>query len=124
MIPYDDLSLVNKRFRDELMSSFRGVLDGGWFVLGDAVRIFERSFAKAAGAEECVGVASGLDALTLTLRALDLPEGHEVLVASNTFIATILGIVNAGLTPVLVEPDPATYNIDPGRIEDKITART
>jgi dTDP-4-amino-4,6-dideoxygalactose transaminase len=124
MIPYENLQKANEPFADELVAAFRKVLDSGWFVLGKQVKDFETAFAKYCEMPHCVGVASGLDALTLSLYCLNLQRGDEVIVPSNTYIATILSIVHLGLKPVLVEPNIATYNIDAQLIEAKITPRT
>ena len=124
MIEYENLREVNKTFFDEYQKKFRDVLESGWFILGNHVKEFEKSFALYTGSRFCAGVASGLDALILALKALHLNEGSEVLVPSNTYIATILAIVQNGLKPVLVEPDMRTYNIDPKKIEEKITSKT
>ncbi len=124
MIEYESLRVVNARYRADLDAAFARVMDAGWYILGNEVAAFETEFARAIGTKYCVGVANGLDALTLSFRALDLPAGSEVIVASNTYIATILAILEARLKPVLVEPDIRTYNIDPERITDAITDRT
>ena len=100
--------------------SFSDSLDKGWFILGDKVSTFEAEFAEYCGGGYCAGLASGLDALVLALRYFEFPEGSEVIVPSNTYIATILAILHNGLVPVLVEPDLHTYNIDPLKIEEKI----
>jgi dTDP-4-amino-4,6-dideoxygalactose transaminase len=100
------------------------VADSGWFLLGDELRAFEDEFARYVGVKHCVGVANGLDALFLSLQALGVGPGHEVIVPSNTYIATWLAVTMAGARPVPVEPDPDTYNIDPQRIESSITRRT
>lgn len=124
MINYEELRKVNESFTAELAASFEKVLKSGWFILGTHVKQFEQEFASYLNIQCCSGVANGLDALLLALKALNLPPGSEVIVPSNTYIATIIAIVNAGHTPVLVEPDIATYNIDPSKIEEKITPRT
>jgi dTDP-4-amino-4,6-dideoxygalactose transaminase len=124
MIEYENLRLVNESFFEEYKSVFDRVLKSGWFILGKEVSEFEKEFAKYCGSQYCVGVANGLDALILALRTLQLSPGDEVLVPSNTYIATILSIVHNGLKPVLVEPDIRTYNLDPTKIEEKITGRT
>jgi dTDP-4-amino-4,6-dideoxygalactose transaminase len=124
MIEYENLELSNRRFAGELRAAFDRVLSKGWYVLGSEVSEFEREFAACVGSAHCIGVANGLDALTLSIKALDFAAGSEILVASNTYIATILGIVNAGHTPVLVEPDRRTYNIDPRRLAAALTGRT
>ncbi|MEP6738231.1 MAG: DegT/DnrJ/EryC1/StrS family aminotransferase [Chryseolinea sp.] len=124
MIPYEDLGKINAPFFEAYVQSFQKTLLSGRYILGNAVKDFEDEFARYCSAGYCAGVASGLDAIVLALKALDLPEGSSVIVPSNTYIATILAVVNAGLKPVLVEPDIATYNIDPSKIEESITAET
>jgi dTDP-4-amino-4,6-dideoxygalactose transaminase len=124
MIEYENLKKVNEPFRDALRKSFETTLDSGWFILGGTVEKFERGFASYCGVKYCIGVASGLDAILLSLKAFDFQIGAEVIVPSNTYIATILAVLNAGLKPVLVEPDIQTYNIDPEKIEEKITGNT
>jgi len=124
MIEYENLNMANRSFRAELLEAFTRVLDSGWFVLGNEVKSFEEEFAHFVGGRHCIGVANGLDALTLSLKALELPQGSEVLVASNTYIATILAILHAGLVPVLVEPDFATLNIDPTKLKKNLTSKT
>ena len=124
MIEYENLALVNKPFFEDFERSFRSTLERGWFILGENVSRFEREFADYCGVRHCVGVASGLDALVLSLRALELPPASEVIVPANTYIASILAIALADLKPVLVEPDIKTYNIDPSKIEEQVTDRT
>jgi dTDP-4-amino-4,6-dideoxygalactose transaminase len=124
MVPYEDLKLVNKPFTECFRQQFENLLSSGWYILGDQVRRFENDFASYHHLPHCIGVANGLDALILSLKALQLKEGSEVLVPSNTYIATILAIIHNGHVPVLVEPDIHTYNIDPGKIEDLITKKT
>jgi len=124
MIEYENLFKSNQLFHEAYRRTFDDVLRSGWFILGSQVEEFEKEFAAYIGTKHCAGVASGLDALTISLLALDLPERSEIIVPSNTYIATILSIVHAGHTPVLVEPDIRTYNIDPQRIEEAISTRT
>ena len=124
MIEYENLGLANRPFEAELRAAFARVLAKGWYILGSEVAEFEREFAAFVGVKHCVGVANGLDALTLSIRALDLPPDSEILVASNTYIATILAIVSAGHRPVLVEPDLQTYNIDPLLLPAALSVRT
>lgn len=124
IIEYESLASSNAQFMDELEIAASRVIRSGWYVLGDEVAAFEREFALYVGAKHCVGVANGLDALILSLEALDLPKGSDILVASNTYIATILAIVRAGHKPVLVEPELATFNMDPGRLANAVTANT
>lgn len=124
MIEYENLGKLNASFIDAYKNKFSDILSSGWFVLGNEVKAFEREFAQFCDVPYCIGVANGLDALHLALRALDLPSGSEIIVPSNTYIATILAILQAGHIPVAVEPDIRTYNIDPAKIEQKITAKT
>ncbi len=124
MIEYENLALANKPFMKEFQKSFDSVLNSGWYILGNQVKLFEDEFANYIGAKQCIGVASGLDALILSLKALDLPEGSEVIVPSNTYIATILAILHNNLKPVLVEPDINTYNIDPNKLEASVSNNT
>jgi len=124
MIEYENLALVNRPFVSEYVSSFEQVLRSGWFILGQQVRRFEEEFAAYTGAPHCIGVASGLDAITLSIHACNLEKGSEIIVPSNTYIATIISILQNGMRPVLVEPRIDTYNIDPARIEEQITPKT
>jgi len=124
MIEYENLRRVNDKLFDKYKESFDEFLQSGWFVLGNNVAKFEKEFAAFCNAKYCVGVASGLDALILAIDAFKFPKGSEIIVPSNTYIATILAIVRNGFTPVLVEPDIRTYNIDPTKIEEKITPKT
>lgn len=124
MIEYESLANSNQAFMSELEAAASRVIRSGWYVLGQEVSSFEAEFAAYTGAKHCIGVANGLDALILSIEALGLPKGSEILVASNTYIATILAILRAGHKPVLVEPDPATYNIDPNRLAAALTAQT
>lgn len=124
MIDYENLRLLNEPFFDEYQKSLKNTLESGWFVLGKNVEAFEKDFASYCSSEYCVGLASGLDALLLSLRAFNFEKDSEVLVPSNTYIATILSITQLGLKPILVEPDIRTYNIDPKKIEEKITTKT
>ena len=113
-----------QELREELDAAYRRVMESGWYILGDEVEAFEAEWAAYCGVKHCVGVGNGLDALHLTLRAMGIGAGDEVIVPSNTYIATWLAVSYAGATPVPVEPDPLTYNIDPLRIEAAITNRT
>ena len=124
MIPYDDLGLVNRSFEEDFRVAFNSILQNGWYILGKYVQEFETAYASFNHTKHCIGVANGLDSLILALRYYDFEKGSEVLVPSNTFIATILSILHNGLTPVLVEPNPRTYNMDPDRVEEAITPRT
>ncbi|PZR24368.1 MAG: aminotransferase [Citrobacter freundii] len=123
-IEYEDLAKVNAPFHDEFKQAFAGLLQSGWYILGKEVENFEGEFAAYCNTNHCVGVASGLDALVLALRALNLRPGDEVIVPANTYIASILAVLQLGLKPVLVEPDIRTYNIDEAKIESKINSHT
>ncbi len=124
MIQYENLKKVNEPFMNELKEKAAQVIEKGWYVLGEEVSSFENEFATFVGTKHCIGVANGLDAITLSLLALNLPKNSEVIVPANTYIASILSILHAGLVPVLVEPDIKTNNIDPLKIEPKITKKT
>lgn len=124
MIEYENLQKVNEKLFDKYKDSFDKFIKSGWYVLGDEVSKFEYNFAKYCNANYCIGVASGLDALILAIDAFNFPKNSEIIVPSNTYIATILSIVRNGFKPVLVEPDINTYNIDVNKIEEKITDNT
>jgi dTDP-4-amino-4,6-dideoxygalactose transaminase len=128
MVPFLDLGSLNSQFRDELIEAITGVVDSGWYIQGERVKKFETAFAEFCGVKHCIGVANGLDALTLTLRAWKelgkIQEGDEVIVPANTYIASILAITENKLTPVLVEPDEATYNLCPEKVRAAITSKT
>ena len=124
MIPFLDLGAAYRELKPEIDAAVSRVLDSGWYVLGPEVEAFEAEWAAYCEAKHAVGLANGLDALILALRALDIGPGDEVIVPSNTYIATWLAVSGVGATPVPVEPDPATHNIDPTQIEAAITPRT
>ncbi len=124
IIPYENLNILNKEFEPHFQEKFKAFLDKGWYVLGNEVKVFEENYAHYCGTKYCIGVANGLDALILGLQVFDFPKKSEIIVPSNTYIATILAIINAGHIPVLVEPDINTYNINPDLIEAKITSNT
>ncbi|MCL4150481.1 UNVERIFIED_CONTAM: hypothetical protein GTU68_048696 [Idotea baltica] len=109
---------------EELKKAAIKTIDKGWYVLGEEVSNFEKEFATFTSTKYCVGVANGLDAITLSFLALELPKGSEIIVPANTYIASILAILHAGCKPVLVEPDINSYNIDPNKIESKISDKT
>jgi dTDP-4-amino-4,6-dideoxygalactose transaminase len=123
-VPFLDLKAAYLELQKPIDDAVSRVLSSGWYVLGPEVEAFEQEFADYCGTTHCVGVANGLDALTLALRALEVGPGDEVIVPSNTYIATWLAVSAVGATPVPVEPDPTTHNIDPARIEAAITPRT
>jgi dTDP-4-amino-4,6-dideoxygalactose transaminase len=124
MIPFLDLKSINLRQKEYFQAALTAVLDSGWLVLGKQTEAFEQAFSDYCGASHCVGVANGLDALHLVLRAWGIGPGDEVIVPSNTYIATWLAVSQVGAKPVPVEPDLRSYNIDPKLIKDAITPRT
>lgn len=123
-VSFLDLRDINRAHARSLLGAFTRVLESGWFVLGKEVDAFEREFAAYCGAGHCIGVGNGLDALFLILKAYGIGPGDEVIVPSNTYIATWLAVSHTGAKPVPVEPCEATHNIDPARIEAAITPRT
>ena len=128
MIPFLDLKAINTQYRDELVDAATRVIDSGWYIQGSEVSAFEAEFADYCGSKHCVGVANGLDALTLTLRAWKemgkLKEGDEVIVPANTYIASILAITENRLKPILVEPDETTFNLCVQKTAEAITPKT
>lgn len=123
-IAFLDLRAINAAQSAQLQAAFARVLDSGWFVMGRELQAFEREFAEYCGAKHCVGVGNGLDALFLMLKASGIGPGDEVIVPSNTYIATWLAVSHTGAVPVPVEPLEATHNIDPDRVEAAVTPRT
>ncbi len=123
-IPFLDLRATYIELKPAIDDAIRRVLDSGWYILGEEVDSFENEYASYCDAKHCVSVANGLDALHLALLALGVGAGDEVIVPSNTYIATWLAVSQCGATPIPIEPDAATYNIDPARIEAAITPRT
>ncbi|MFV0563957.1 DegT/DnrJ/EryC1/StrS family aminotransferase [Malaciobacter mytili] len=128
MIPFLDLKGLNSQYKEELIEACIKVIDSGWYIQGNECKEFETEFAKYCGTKYAIGVANGLDALILILRAYKqlgiINDGDEVIVPSNTYIASILAISQNNLVPVLVEPDINTYLIDPLKIEEKVTSKT
>lgn len=124
MIPFLDVKAINLRFKDELESAMRQVLESGWYILGEKSRAFEKAFAEYCGIEHCIGCGNGLDALRLGIKALGLGENDEIIVPANTYIASILAISDNGCKPIFVEPSLQTYNIDVEKIESAITPNT
>lgn len=128
MIPFLDLKGINAKYREDLISACTDVIDSGWYIQGTQCKAFEEEFAAYCGTKYCIGVANGLDALTLTLRAYKelgvISDGDEVIVPSNTYIASILAISENNLTPILVEPNIDTCLINPKEIEKNITSKT
>jgi len=128
LIPFLDLKKINLRHQTAFESSLNEILQNGLFILGEKVKEFEKSFANYCGTKHCIGVANGLDALILILEAYKelgiIQTGDEIIVPSNTYIASILAVSKAGLTPILVEPVAQTCLIDPNKIEEKISVKT
>lgn len=128
MIPFLDLKGINAKYREDLISACTDVIDSGWYIQGTQCKAFEEEFAAYCGTKYCVGVANGLDALTLTLRAYKelgiISDGDEVIVPANTYIASILAISENNLTPILVEPNIDTCLLDPKEIEKSISSKT
>ena len=127
-IPYLNLKKMNQQYAEEIKNAINNVFDSGWYVLGSNVKYFEEEFAKYCGVDFCVGVGNGLEALELIFKAYIelgiLKEGDEVIVPANTYIASIIGISQNNLVPVLVEPELDTYNISVEKIEKSITNKT
>jgi dTDP-4-amino-4,6-dideoxygalactose transaminase len=124
MIPFLDLNQVNAPYLEAIEQASLRVIRSGWYILGNELKTFEKSFADYCGVPHCVGVANGLDAITLILKAMDFSAGSEMIVPANTYIASVLPVSYLHLKPVFVEPDPRTMLLDPNRIEEKITSRT
>ena len=123
-LPFLDLGRLHQEVREDLDAAYRRVMDSGWFVMGPELEAFEAEFARYCEVKHCVGVGNGLEALHLLLQAYAVGPGDEVIVPSNTFIATWLAVSQCGATPVPVEPDPLTHNMDPARIEAALSPRT
>src|SRR6185503_16783686 len=123
-VAFLDLGQTYLELREELDAAYQRVMDSGWYILGAEVSAFEKEFAEYCGTKHCVGVANGLEALQLILRAYEIGAGDEVIVPANTYIATWLAVSNSGATVVPVEPDERTFNLDPRRIETAITSKT
>lgn len=124
IIPFAVFDNMHKEIENELVEAFHRVLNKGWFIQGEECKAFSEEFAEYCGTKYCIGCGNGLDSLYLILKALDIGDGDEVIIPSNTFIATALAVTYAGATPVFVEPDIMTYNLNSDKIEEKITART
>jgi dTDP-4-amino-4,6-dideoxygalactose transaminase len=123
-IPFLDLKQTYQELRTELDIAVQRVMSSGWYILGEELRAFESEFAEYCDVKYSIGVGNGLDALHLILRAMDIGAGDEVIVPSNTFIATWLAVSYAGATPIPAEPDESTFNIDPAKVEQAITEKT
>ena len=123
-IKFLDLHKINERYREEINDRIQQVINSGWYILGEQVKLFEKNFADFCGVKYCIGCANGLDALNLIIKGYGFGPKDEIIVPANTYIASILAISQNGCTPVLVEPDINTYNINPELIEQKITENT
>lgn len=123
-VPFVSFRPLEEKLNIELRSAFERVFDSSFYIKGNECAAFERAFAQYCDSKFCIGCGNGLDSLTLALRALGIGQGDEVIVPSNTFIATALAVTYAGATPVFVEPELSTYNIDPSKIEEAITPQT
>ena len=123
-VPFVSFLPMEKELNSELRGAFDRVFEASWYIEGKEDEQFEAEFAEFCGAKYCVGVGNGLDALMLALKGLGIGDGDEVIVPSNTYIATALAVTYVGATPVFVEPDIRTFNIDPSKIEEKITSKT
>ena len=124
MIKFLDLKKINNRYREEIDSRIKNILDKGWYLQGEENENFTKNFSNFCGTKFALGVANGLDALNLIIKAYGFGNGDEIIVPANTYIATILAISENGCIPILVEPDIKTYNINPDSIEEKITTKT
>lgn len=124
MIKFLDLKKINNRYREEIDSRIKNILDKGWYLQGEENENFTKNFANFCGTKFALGVANGLDALNLIIKTYGFGNGDEIIVPANTYIATILAISENGCIPILVEPDIKTYNINPDSIEEKITSKT
>src|SRR6516164_7924902 len=123
-IPFFSFSSMNAQVRSEMMTKFESFFDHSWYILGDQLAAFEKEYAEFNKVRHVVGVSNGLDALHIALRTLGVGSGDEVILPSNTYIATLLAVSYVGAKPVLVEPSIQSYNIDPARIEASINSRT
>ena len=123
-IPFVSFKPLEKELDNDLRAAFERVYNRSWYIEGEEDAAFEKAFAEYCGTKYCVGVGNGLDALFLALKALGIKQGDEVIVPSNTYIATALAVTYVGATPIFVEPDINTFNIDPTKIEEAITEKT
>jgi dTDP-4-amino-4,6-dideoxygalactose transaminase len=124
VVPFLNFEPAHLSIRSEMLQAFEEVYDGYWYIMGEKLKTFEKSYAVFNQVKYAVGVSNGLDALHLCLKSLGIGKGDEVIIPSNTYIATVLAVSYVGATPVFVEPDPQTYNIDPNNLEQAITSKT
>lgn len=123
-IPFVSFEKMHAPLKAEMLKAFEEFYDGNWFILGEKVKQFEKEYAEFNQVGHCVGISNGLDALHIALRTLNIGGGDEVIVPSNTYIATVLAVSYVGATPIFVEPDINTYNLDPAKLEEVITPKT
>lgn len=123
-IPFSTLNYLHNDLKKEIMKKIEEIYDSGWYIQGNEVKLFEKNFASYIGCKYCVGVGNGLDAIKMALLSLNIGQGDEVIVPSNTFIATVLAISQVGATPILVDPDIESYNISYDSIKNNITDKT
>ncbi len=124
MTPYEDLSALNAFYADDIHTAIKRVIKSGHFILGNETESFEREFSNFLDAKHCIGVGNGLDALTLAIKSLNFPAGSQIIVQSNTYIATVLSIISNDLVPIFVEPDLSTYGLKAEKIADAISSST
>lgn len=124
MIKFSDLRPIHNQIREEMDKAYNTVMDSGWYIMGEQLEKFETEYARYCGTDYCIGVGNGLDALHLILEGYGIGIGDEVIVPANTYIATALAVSYCHATPVFVDCDPVTFNIDIEKVEDKITNRT
>ena len=123
-VPFLDIKSINKQFEDSLHSAFQRVIDSGWYIQGKELEVFESEFAEYCTVKHCIGVGNGMDAIHLLLVAYGVGPGDEVIVPAFTWVATANVVVYCGATPVFVDVDRETYNIDPQKIAEKVTRNT
>ncbi len=124
MILFNSFQSQNEQIRDEIIKAMNEAFDSGWYILGERLKKFEKEFSSYCGTKHTLGVGNGLEAIKISLKALDIQAGDEVIVPANTYIATLLAVTEMGAVSVLVEPETESYNLDPKRIEEKITKKT
>ncbi len=123
-VPFLKFDILNATVKNEIQKAFTDCFESNWYILGNRVKSFEEAYSQYNNVKHTIGVANGLDALYLSLKALDIDQSHEVIVPSNTYIASLIAVSLTGARPVMVEPNINTYNIDPDKIEEKITSKT
>ncbi|HWZ22366.1 MAG TPA: aminotransferase class I/II-fold pyridoxal phosphate-dependent enzyme, partial [Cytophagaceae bacterium] len=124
MIPFFSFQYQHDQIREASLKALTEAFDSNWYILGDRLKKFEKEFSEYSNTKHTIGVGNGLEAIKISLKALGIKPGDEVIVPANTYIATLLAVTEIGAIPMLVEPELASYNIDPNRIEEKITKKT